>query len=157
MKYGYVQLTRAERFDSWLSRRLPRLGPRLHRRAYRLSGGRVGGTKRGIPVALLTTTGRHSGAARTTPVMVLPDGDRWLSVASNAGLAAPPAWLLNLQARPEARLEVRGECRLVRAKLLTGSEREHYWPRLVRHNPLFADFQSRTSREATVVAFETQE
>jgi len=40
---------------------------RAHLAAYRLSSGRVLGSVAGMPVLLLTTTGRRSGKARTTP------------------------------------------------------------------------------------------
>ena len=150
------RLTSGERFDSWMSRALPRLGPRLHRRAYRVSGGRIGAAKRGIPVGMLTTTGRRSGTPRTTPVMCMDEGWRVLVVASNAGFDAPPAWLLNLASDPEATLELAGQANPVRARVLEAAEREERWPRLLAHNPLYGDFQSRTSREIVVVALERQ-
>jgi deazaflavin-dependent oxidoreductase (nitroreductase family) len=149
-----MALTRAERFDGWLSRSLPRIGPRLHRFAYRATAGRVGGTKRGVPVALLTTTGRRSGEPRTTPVMVLADGERHLTVGSNAGFAPSPAWLLNLLADPRATLRLRGSELHVVARVLEGSERAACWERLIAHNPLYEDFQSRTARQTAVVALE---
>jgi deazaflavin-dependent oxidoreductase (nitroreductase family) len=147
-------LSLAERFDSLLSRRFPRIGPRLHRAAYQASGGRLGTSKRGIPVALLTTTGRHSGQPRTTPVMVLEDGARFLAVASNAGFDQPPAWLRNLEANPEATLQLGGSGRLVRGRVLDADERAGCWESLVAHNPLYADFQQRTAREVAVIALE---
>ena len=39
---------------------------KAHLAAYRVSGGRVLGSVAGMPVLLLTTTGRRSGKARTT-------------------------------------------------------------------------------------------
>ena len=39
----------------------------------------------GRPLLLLTTTGAKSGQRRTTPLMYVPDGDRLLIIASNAG------------------------------------------------------------------------
>lgn len=147
-------LTRAERVDGWLSRRLPKVGPRLHRIGYELSGGRLGSRKRNIPVGLLTTTGRRSGRPRITPVMCLDEGARVLVAASNAGNDAPPGWLLNLMEQPTARLRLGAEVEDVRARVLSGRERAECWPRLVAHNPLFADFQARTGREIAIVALE---
>lgn len=147
-------LNRAERIDGWLSRRLPKLGPRLHRLAYELSGGRLGSRKRKIPVGLLTTTGRRSGRPRVTPVMCLDEGTHVYVVASNAGRVAPPGWLLNLMSQPDAQLRLGAEIEDVRARLLSSGERAECWPRLVAQNPLFADFQARTGREIAVVALE---
>lgn len=54
---------------------------RVNRWAYRVSGGRVGGSWRvgsalraPVPVCLVTTTGRKSGEPRTVPLHHLPDG-----------------------------------------------------------------------------------
>jgi hypothetical protein len=69
-------------------------GQRLFSRAntalFRLSRGRLGGRLRGVPIGLLTTTGRRSGKSRTVPVVYLEDGARYLVVASNSGLDFPP-------------------------------------------------------------------
>jgi hypothetical protein len=44
---------------------------------YRASGGRLGGRlRKGVPVLLLTTTGRKSGRRRTTPLLYVEEGDR---------------------------------------------------------------------------------
>ena len=43
------------------------------------------GRFRGAPVLLLTTTGRKTGKQRTTPLMYLVDGERWVVVASDGG------------------------------------------------------------------------
>ena len=70
---------------------------RSHRAVYRLTGGRLLGRVAGMPVLLLTTTGRRSGRARTTPLTYFEDGDELVVVASNGGedsaarLVAEPA------------------------------------------------------------------
>ena len=46
---------------------------RAHLATYRLSRGRVLGSVAGMPVLLLTTTGRRSGKARTTPLTFFRD------------------------------------------------------------------------------------
>ena len=56
---------------------------------YRFSGGRLGGRFAKAPVLLLTTTGRRSGEARTTPVLYLADADRLVVIGSNAGNERP--------------------------------------------------------------------
>src|ERR1043166_9781739 len=73
---------------------------------YRVSGGRIGGRVGRAPVLLLTTTGRKSGQKRTAPVVYLADGDRMVVINTNAGNERVPAWSLNLEANPEAEVEV---------------------------------------------------
>ena len=149
-----TELTRQERFDYRVMRRFPRLGVRGNRAVHRVSGGRIGGSKRGVPIGLLTTVGRRSGKARTVPLMYMQDGDRFLVVASNAGLAAPPAWYLNLQAKAEATFRPRKEALPVRGRELSESEQRDVWERMTRHNPLWAAFQECTDRRTAVVALE---
>jgi F420H(2)-dependent quinone reductase len=75
---------------------------RVNTLAYKVSGGRVGGTfLQGAPVALLTTTGRKSGQPRVSPLLFLRDGDRVVLVASQGGRTNNPMWYLNLKANPE--------------------------------------------------------
>lgn len=150
------KLNRRERVDLWVSRALPKLSGRANRLLIRFSGGRLGARKRGIPIGLLTTTGRRSGRPRTTPLMYLKDGERYLVVASNGGHSPPPAWLLNLEANPGASFEPNGRRLRVRGRIVDPGERSRLWPRLVEHNPLWAGFQSYTERETAVLSLEPE-
>ena len=70
--------------------------------AYRLTGGRLGGTfLRGAPICLVTTTGKRSGQPRTVALLYLPDGDDVVLVASKGGMSKSPAWYHNMMANPE--------------------------------------------------------
>jgi deazaflavin-dependent oxidoreductase (nitroreductase family) len=62
----------------------------LDRAALRLSGGRLNLAPKVIPELLLTTTGRRSGQPRSTPVLYLKNGDRYVVVASNYGRERHP-------------------------------------------------------------------
>jgi F420H(2)-dependent quinone reductase len=78
---------------------------RLHAALIRLSGGRIRRSflfTGGMPVLVLTTTGRRSGQRRSTPVGYLKHGEAFAVLASNAGNDRSPAWWLNLQADPSA-------------------------------------------------------
>lgn len=72
---------------------------------FRANGGRVGGPFEGAPLLLLTSVGAKSGAARTTPLMYLPDGERLVIFASKAGAPTNPAWYTTSSpiARPPSR------------------------------------------------------
>src|ERR1700722_13160689 len=86
-----------------------------HVRVYRETGGERGYHWRGTTILLLTTTGRSSGEPRTTPLIHRTDGDRWIVVASKGGAPEPPSWYENLEADPEATIQVLAEEIPVRA------------------------------------------
>jgi deazaflavin-dependent oxidoreductase (nitroreductase family) len=74
---------------------------------YRETDGEEGHDWQGTTVLLLTTTGRNSGAKRTTPLIYQRHGDTYLVVASNGG-GDPPGWFLNLQDDPIVALQGQG-------------------------------------------------
>lgn len=121
---------------------------------YRLSGGRIGGKVNEAPVLLLTTTGRKSGQKRTAPVVYLADGDGYVVIGSNAGHSRTPAWSLNLQAEPEAEVEV-GRRRLpVRARVAAGEERADLWRRHNEQYSGFDEYEARTDRDIALFVLE---
>lgn len=124
---------------------------RLHRGAYRLSGGRVGGSLLGMPVLLLTTTGRRSGKPQTRALTYLTEGRNFVVIASNGGARQHPAWFLNLQAQPAARVQVGRTMMDVRSREAHDTERERLWARMTSIQPSYARYQARTSRRIPVV------
>src|SRR6476620_5886178 len=82
---------------------------------------------RGADVLMLTTTGRKSGKPRTTPVLYLDEGHRWVVVASNGGADWEPGWWLNLRAGSPATVAVNGTTTPVAGTEITGPERERMW------------------------------
>lgn len=104
---------------------------------YRASGGRIGGKVGKGPVLLLTTTGRKSGEQRTAPVLYLEDDGRLSVINTNAGNTRVPAWSLNLDANPEAEVQVRNKKIAVRARAAEGEERAELWR---KHNQQYAGF-----------------
>ncbi|HEU5143522.1 MAG TPA: nitroreductase family deazaflavin-dependent oxidoreductase [Solirubrobacterales bacterium] len=131
-----------------------RLTGKLNIPLYRLSGGRVGGRIADAPVLLLTTTGRKSGQARTVPVVYLDDGERLAVIGSNAGHGRTPAWSLNLQANPEAEIEIGRERRRVRARVAEGEERAELWRRHNEQYSGFDEYEARTDRDIALFVLE---
>ncbi len=127
---------------------------KLHASVFRATGGRIGGRMVGSPVLLLVTTGRKSDQRRITVLLYLEDGGRYVIVASNGGTAKHPVWWLNLQADPEATVEVGGRKTRVRATEARGEEKARLWERLVRMYPSYGAYQKRTDREIPVVVLE---
>src|SRR3954453_21196963 len=76
---------------------------------------------------VLHTTGRRSGAPRQTPLSYTKDGDAYVVIASDGGSPHHPDWYLTLQNHPDAEVEVGGRRRAVRAKTVTGDERDRLW------------------------------
>ncbi|EGD24168.1 nitroreductase family deazaflavin-dependent oxidoreductase [Prescottella equi] len=128
---------------------------------YRATGGRLGGKWRvgsafpwGIPVCLLTTTGRKSGQPRVSPLLFLEDGGRVILVASQGGLPKNPMWYLNIRANPEVTIQIKSRIRTMRARVATDEERAELWPRLVDMYADFDNYQSWTDRQIPVVICE---
>jgi F420H(2)-dependent quinone reductase len=121
---------------------------------YRASHGRLFGQIAGTPVLLLTTVGRRSGQPRTVPVVYLLDGERIVVIGSNAGHKVAPAWSLNLEAYPVAKVEVGGERRNVRARVTEGEERAELWRKMNEQYSGFDDYSARTTREIRLFVLE---
>lgn len=116
---------------------------------------RAGGPIEGMHrerLVLLTTTGRHSGEPRTTPLMFHRDGDRLLVIASNIGAPTHPDWYLNLVARPQVTVEISDESYPAIATPTEGADRERLWTMLKQTYPFFVDHEQATRRAIPVVA-----
>jgi deazaflavin-dependent oxidoreductase (nitroreductase family) len=123
----------------------------LHRVLYRVSGGRIGGRLWDLPVVLLTTTGRKSGKQRTVPLCSLRDGDDVVVIASYGGLDQQPAWWLNLEANPHAKLLTGRTRRTVTARNAAPDERARLWAEVTARAPGYLAYERRTTREIPVV------
>jgi deazaflavin-dependent oxidoreductase (nitroreductase family) len=115
---------------------------------FRTNGRQLGGRQ----ILLLTTTGARTGQSRTTPMMYVPDGDRVLVMASNAGAPKHPDWYRNLLAHPEVTVEVDGEEYRATAVPLAGDEYADRWAEITSRYPFFAEHQSKVTRRIPVVA-----
>ncbi|MFI6658795.1 nitroreductase/quinone reductase family protein [Streptomyces sp. NPDC050523] len=146
-------------------KKAPRLPPRwfirlawhVHRGIYRVFGGRVGlwrprpgkwGTLR------LTTTGRRTGRRRSVIVAYVEDGPRLVTLAMNGWGEAEPAWWLNLQAHPDATVDLVGGRRQVRGRAATGDERTRLWARWREIDTNLDAFAALRSSETAVVILE---
>jgi F420H(2)-dependent quinone reductase len=124
----------------------------LHAWVYQKSEGRIGSHfAGGAPVMLLTTLGRKSGKARTSPLLYMRDGDRIITVASKGGSSNHPAWYLNLQQTPEVTVQIGNERLSMRACTATTAQKAKYWPRLIAVYPPYQSYQARTDRDIPVV------
>ena len=126
-----------------------------HVRRYRETGGAVGHDWReGTTILLLTTTGRKTGQKRTTPLIYVKDGDRYVIVASKGGAPDHPGWYQNLDKTPEVELQVKDQVFRARARTAHGEERERLWRKANEAWRQYDDYAKRTAREIPVVVLE---
>jgi F420H(2)-dependent quinone reductase len=125
-----------------------------HVHAYRLSGGRVGGTFRGSPVLLLDHVGRKSGKKHTSPLIYARDGDDLVIVASKGGSKKDPLWWPNLRDHPETTVQVGSEKRRVVARRASPEEKARLWPVVCDVYAPYEDYQRKTERDIPVIVLE---
>ena len=142
----------------WLRRTSPWL-TRTHARLIRWSGGRIRRSfvfTGGMPLLVLTTTGRKTGKRRSTPLGYLRVADGYAVLASNAGSDGVPAWWLNLQSEPRAEVLVDRIRWNVRARRATDAEDDRMWAEFARLNPGFDEYRNLTERRIPVVILEPE-
>ena len=130
-----------------------------HRAAYTITGGRLGlrtptDTRWGM--LRLRTVGRRSGKQRIAILGYIEDGNNLVIPAMNGWADPEPAWWFNLQANPDARVELPDERRQVTARAAVGEERERLWMRLVDlGSAAYTDANAALrSRETAIVVLE---
>jgi F420H(2)-dependent quinone reductase len=145
--------------------RMPRIPPRLfvrfawyaHRALYRVTGGRVGlwrakadrwGTLR------LTTTGRRTHQERSVILGYLEDGPNLITMAMNGWADGEPAWWLNLQANPNAKVDLIDGPRSVTARTAAGAERSRLWAKWRELDANLDGYAARRSSETALVILE---
>lgn len=128
-----------------------------HARVYRETNGETGFIWNGVPILLLTTTGRKSGEPRTVPLIYRQVGDRSVIIASKGGAATHPAWFLNVSENPEVEVQIRGDVFRARARAAEGAERQELWDEAASAWPNYNVYQTRTDRKIPVVALERVE
>jgi deazaflavin-dependent oxidoreductase (nitroreductase family) len=123
---------------------------------YESSGGTQGTTLRntGVPVVVLTMRGARSGKLRKVPLMRVEHDGAYAAIGSQGGAPADPAWVRNLDADPSLMLQDGPEVWDMRARRVTGFERQAWWERAVAAFPPYASYQERTAREIPVFVLE---
>ncbi|MDV6270009.1 nitroreductase family deazaflavin-dependent oxidoreductase [Rhodococcus globerulus] len=109
---------------------------------------------RGLPICLLTTTGRKSGEERISPLLFLEDDDNVILVASQGGLPKNPMWYLNVKADPVVTVQIKSRVQSMKARVATDEERARLWPKLVAMYADFDNYQAWTDRVIPVVVCE---
>ncbi|MEV0594817.1 nitroreductase family deazaflavin-dependent oxidoreductase [Nonomuraea cavernae] len=125
-----------------------------HVQKYVDSDGASGQRYQGIDALLLITRGRRTGILRRTALFYGSDGDRYVVVGSNGGLAEHPSWFHNIVADPDVRVQVGADKFAARARLAEGAERARLWELMLKVFPTYANMRKKTERELPVVVIE---
>lgn len=123
----------------------------LHTLVYRTTNGRIGRRLVNNDMLLLTTVGRRSGNKHTVPLLYLREGHRLVVIASYGGRSEHPEWYRNLEAHPQATVQIFDEHIDVEATTMTDAEHSMWWPQIVDAYSDYAVYQSRTDRRIPVV------
>lgn len=127
----------------------------FHRAVFSATRGRMASRMFGMPVVLLTTTGRRSGKKRQTMLASpVQEGDKVMLVASYGGDPRHPTWFLNLRDHPDVEITMEGRRRKMRARVATDGEKQDLWPRIVERYKGYGQYQRRTDRQIPVVILE---
>ena len=102
----------------------------------------------------LTTVGRRSGRERSAILGYFDDGPNLVTMAMNGWADPEPAWWLNLQAQPDATVELPDGTRAVRGRAAQGAERDRLWTRWREMGDDPDGYAWRRSRETAIVILE---
>ncbi|MDH3260250.1 MAG: nitroreductase family deazaflavin-dependent oxidoreductase [Acidimicrobiia bacterium] len=123
----------------------------IHTAVYRLTGGRIGRRLVDNDMLLLTTRGRKTGALHTVPLLYLKDENDLIVIASWGGRPYHPHWYANLEAHPQAAVQVLRRRWNVIAAPMEEDERQQWWPSIVAAHRGYAAYQARTDRPIPVL------
>ena len=106
-----------------------------------------------FPCLLLTTTGRKSGEARTSPLIYGRDGDDFVVVASQGGRPAHPGWYFNILDDAAIEVQVAADEFTGTARTADAAESARLWPMMAEIYPPYDAYQEKAAddREIPVV------
>jgi deazaflavin-dependent oxidoreductase (nitroreductase family) len=102
----------------------------------------------------LTTIGRRSGQERSVILGYFDDGPNLVTMAMNGWDSPEPGWWLNLQANPEAIVDLPGGRTQVTGRAAVGEERARLWARWREIDTNLDGYAALRSRETAVVVLE---
>lgn len=124
---------------------------------YERTNGAEGNTLRdtGLPVIIVTNTGKATGGIRKTPLMRVKDGRNYVLVGSKGGAPEHPAWVHNLRAHPDVEVRDLAEVTKMRVREVEdAAERARLWALAVQAYPPYDEYQTKTERTIPVFVAE---
>jgi deazaflavin-dependent oxidoreductase (nitroreductase family) len=114
---------------------------------YRRSGGRIGGSAKGIPVMLVTAPGRRTGSPHTVPVAYIEHDGGYIVTGSAGGTKAEPQWFRNVRATRRVRIEIGYKSYDAEVLVPEAADRDLLWHDVVLERaPFFAKYQEKAGR-----------
>ncbi|HET6877378.1 MAG TPA: nitroreductase family deazaflavin-dependent oxidoreductase [Jatrophihabitans sp.] len=108
-----------------------------------------------LPVLVLTSTGRKSGQLRETHLIAVPFRDTLALLGTNFGQPKTPAWVLNLEDEPRAKVAHHGITRDVVARPADATERAQILADSPRYYGGYVKYQQRiTGRTVRIFVLE---
>ncbi len=98
-----------------------------------------------FPCLLLSTTGRATGEARTTPLIYGADGDDYIVIASQGGRPNHPAWYFNLDNNPEVEVQLEADVFAATARTAAADERDRLWKMMAEIFPPYDGYQDKAA------------
>ena len=106
----------------------------------------------GHPLLVMTSRGAKSGADRRSILTYHRDGDDYIVAGTAGGSKTDPAWIHNVEAEPDVRVEIGNDGFDATAALVEdASERDRLWDDHVQALPWFADYPAQTGRVIPMV------
>ena len=116
-------------------------------REYGKSNGTTATTLRDLPVIIMTSIGRRTGAIRKSPLMRVVEGKNYILVGSLGGSPKHPLWYHNLKSNPTVEIRDRSDVYAMEAhEILDPIEKQRLWQLAVKAFPPYDDCQRRTDR-----------
>jgi deazaflavin-dependent oxidoreductase (nitroreductase family) len=106
----------------------------------------------GHPLLRMTSRGAKSGADRRSILTYHRDGVDYIVAGTAGGSKTDPAWIHNVEAEPDVKVEIGTDAFDATASLVTdASERDRLWDDHVQALPWFADYPAQTGRVIPMV------
>jgi deazaflavin-dependent oxidoreductase (nitroreductase family) len=119
---------------------------------FRANKGIVGGHFEGKRLLILHTVGRRTGQPRLNPLVYTTNGTTLLVAGSNGGAEKEPVWVANVEAMPEATIEIGEETKTVKVSVIRDGEQwDEDYAKLVEYWPDFRKYEENTDRKFAVI------
>lgn len=118
----------------------------------RSTGEIANGPLAGKPHLILSTTGARSGEPREAVVSFVRDGQKFVVAGTFGGAPKDPAWVHNLKANPEVKVEADRRTVQARAQIVTDDATyKRLWGALVESRPDFAAYPDKAGRKIPII------
>jgi deazaflavin-dependent oxidoreductase (nitroreductase family) len=121
----------------------------------RSTGEIAGGFLAGKPHLIMTSTGARTGAPREAILSFVREGERYVVAGTASGSPKDPAWVRNVTANPDVKVEAKGRTFQARAQIVSDEATyRRLWDALVASRPDFAAYPAKAGRRIPIITLE---